>query len=80
MVGNNAFGMSFIFKQCMKNAQNYGKEYMLLFFLVTICPSSSMWQGSVCVRKKTPTGIHGSVIWKLFCHDVSLNAIVQNVS
>ena len=42
MVGNNAFGMSFIFKQCMKNAQNYGKEYMLLFFLVTICPSSSM--------------------------------------
>ena len=41
MVGNNDFGMSFIFKQCMKNAQNYGKD-MLLFFLVTICPSSSM--------------------------------------
>ena len=31
-------------------------------------------------QKKTPTGIHGSLIWKLFCHDVSLNAIVQNVS
>ena len=25
MVGNNAFGMSFIFKQCMKNAQNCGE-------------------------------------------------------
>ena len=31
-------------------------------------------------QKKKPSGIHGSVIWKLFCHDVSLNAIVQNVS
>ena len=56
MVGNNAFGMSFIFKQCMKNAQNYGEEYMLLSFLVTLYPSSSMF---ICLVLKDASTLEG---------------------
>ena len=63
----------------MKNAQNYGRVHVITF-LGNDLPFFQYVTGQCMCQKKPLTRIHGSVIWKLFCHDVLLNAIVQNVS